>query len=130
MQAALVLHNGDSGIQDNDFRKCVPCLCCCCILAIVSQAFGILLSSLAKREAQAVQFIPFIILPVFLLSGIFWPIQAIPLWLRPLSYFVPPTYAVDACRSIFLKGWGISKVWPDIWLICCYLFLYTCNMVS
>jgi ABC-2 type transport system permease protein len=84
------------------------------LLAVVSQALGILLSSLAKREAQAVQFIPFIILPVFLLSGIFWPIQAIPTWLRPFSYLVPPTYAVDAARSVMLKGWGLDKIWPDV----------------
>ena len=84
------------------------------LLAVVSQALGILLSSLAKREGQAVQFIPFIILPVFLLSGVFWPVEAIPTWLRPLSYLVPPTYAVDACRAVMLKGWGILKIWPDI----------------
>ena len=94
------------------------------LLAIVSQALGILLSNLAKREGQAVQFVPFIILPVFLLSGIFWPIQAIPVWLRPLSYLVPPTYAVDACRSIFLKGWGISKVWPDILALILFAALF------
>ncbi|MDP3065501.1 MAG: ABC transporter permease [Methanobacteriaceae archaeon] len=42
----------------------------------------------------------------FLLSGVFWPLQAIPDWLRPLSYLVPPTYAVDACLAVMLKGWG------------------------
>jgi ABC-2 type transport system permease protein len=94
------------------------------LLAIVSQALGILLSNLAKREGQAVQFVPFIILPVFLLSGVFWPIQAIPLWLRPLSYLVPPTYAVDACRSIFLKGWGFGMVWPDILALILFAVLF------
>lgn len=84
------------------------------LLAVVSQALGILLSSLAKREGQVIQFIPFIILPAFLLSGVFWPIEAIPRWLRPFSYMVPPTYAVDACRAIMLKGWGVSKIWPNI----------------
>ena len=84
------------------------------LLAITCQALGILLSSLARREAQAVQFLPFIILPAFLLSGIFWPIEAIPAWLRPASYIVPPTYAVNACRGVFLKGWGIDKIWSDI----------------
>ncbi len=84
------------------------------ILAISCQGLGILLSSLARREAQAVQFLPFIILPVFLLSGIFWPIEAIPSWLRPVSYLVPPTYAVNACRGVFLKGWGIDMIWQDI----------------
>lgn len=94
------------------------------LLAVVSQALGIMLSSLAKREAQAVQFIPFIILPVFLLSGVFWPIQAIPVWLRPLSYLVPPTYAVDACRSVLLKGWDIGKIWPDIMALVLFAALF------
>ena len=84
------------------------------LLAIVSQALGILLSSTARREAQAIQVLPFVILPAFLLAGIFWPIEAIPAWLRPLSCLVPPTYAVDASRAVMLKGWGMGKIWIDI----------------
>ena len=84
------------------------------LLAIVCQALGILLSSLANRIEQAVQFLPFVILPAFLLSGVFWPIEAIPIWLRPLSYLVPPTYAVAANRAVMLKGWGLNMIWPDI----------------
>ncbi len=84
------------------------------ILAVTCQALGILLSSLAKRPEQAIQFFPFVILPAFLLSGVFWPIQAIPEWLRPFSYLVPPTYAVDACRAVMLKGWGLDMIWPDL----------------
>lgn len=84
------------------------------LLAIVSQALGILLSSTARREAQAIQVLPFVILPAFLLAGIFWPVEAIPAWLRPLSYLVPPTYAVDASRAVMLKGWGMGKIWIDI----------------
>lgn len=84
------------------------------ILAVVSQALGILLSSTARREAQAIQVLPFVVLPAFLLAGIFWPVEAIPVWLRPLSYLVPPTYAVDASRAVMLRGWGIGKIWIDI----------------
>ena len=84
------------------------------LLAIVSQAMGILLSSTAKREAQAIQVLPFVVLPAFLLAGIFWPVEAIPSWLRPLSYLVPPTYTVDASRAVMLKGWGLSRIWIDV----------------
>jgi ABC-2 type transport system permease protein len=84
------------------------------LLAVVSQSLGILLSGLAKRESQAIQFFPFVVLPAFLLSGIFWPIEAIPSWLRPASYLVPPTYAVDACRDVMVRGWGLDKIWGDI----------------
>lgn len=84
------------------------------ILAVTCQALGILLSSLAKRPEQAMQLFPFVVIPAFLLSGVFWPIQAIPEWLRPFSYLVPPTYAVDACRAVMLKGWGLDRIWPDL----------------
>jgi ABC-2 type transport system permease protein len=84
------------------------------LLAFVSEGLGILLSSLARREAQAIQFLPFVILPAFLLSGIFWPLQAIPEWLRPVSYLLPPTYAVEAVRSVIVRGWGLDQIYPDI----------------
>jgi len=84
------------------------------LLAIVSEGLGILLSSFARREAQAIQFLPLVVLPAFLLSGVFWPIQAIPEWLRPVSYVLPTTYAVEAVRSVILRGWGLDKIYPDV----------------
>lgn len=84
------------------------------LLAVGSLSLGIMLSSLAKRESQAIQFFPFITLPTFLLAGIFWPVEAIPSWLRPLSYAIPPYYAVEAARSVILRGWGVGGIWVDI----------------
>ena len=84
------------------------------LLAILSLSMGILFSSLAKREAQAIQFLPLIALPVLLLGGIFWPLEAIPSWLRPLSYAMPPTYAVNATRSVMLRGWGVGDIWVEL----------------
>ncbi len=83
------------------------------LLAVVCQSLGILLSSFAKRESQAVQFIPFVVVPAFILTGVFWPLEAVPSWLRPASYLIPVTYVVKANRAIILKGWGIGKVWPQ-----------------
>jgi ABC-2 type transport system permease protein len=84
------------------------------LLALASQALGILLSAGARTEAQAVQFLPFLIFPVFLLSGIFWPIEAIPAWLRPFSFGVPTTYAVEGLRSVMVRGWGVDRAGPYI----------------
>ncbi len=82
------------------------------LLAIASQGLGILLSAAARTEAQAIQFLPFLIMPVFLLSGIFWPVEAIPAWLRPLSWALPTTYEVEGLRSVMIRGWGIERVGP------------------
>jgi ABC-2 type transport system permease protein len=84
------------------------------LLSVVSLSLGILLSTGARTELQAVQTIPLVVLPTFLLSGVFWPVEAIPLWLRPLSYMTPPYYAIAAFRSIMIRGWGITEIWPDL----------------
>jgi ABC-2 type transport system permease protein len=132
LQAAFLLAVGILAFNIMIIGNVILAFLIIALLAIVSQALGILLSSLAKREAQAIQFIPFIILPVFLLSGIFWPVEAIPLWLRPISYLVPPTYAVDACRSVMLKGWGLEHIWTDfialIIFAALFLFLATWSL--
>jgi len=94
------------------------------LLAITSMAFGILLSSAAKTEAQATQMIPLIVLPVFLLSGIFWPIEAVPAWLQPAAYALPPTHAVDALRSIMVRGWGLAEVWPQVLALLGFIMVF------
>ncbi|MFW3146575.1 MAG: ABC transporter permease [Thermoplasmatota archaeon] len=102
----------------------------CSILAVVSVSLGILLSSFARRESQAIQFLPIVILPVFLLSGVFWPIQALPQWLRPLSYAVPVTYAVDALRSVLLRGWGLGDIWLDLTVLLGFAVVFLFGAVA
>ncbi len=114
LQAALLLTVGMLVFNVNVVGNVALAFIVVALLAIVCQALGILLSSVAHREAQAVQLIPFIIIPGFLLSGVFWPLEAIPVWLRPLSYLIPPSYAIDACRSVMLRGWGLDMIWPQI----------------
>jgi len=94
------------------------------LLAIASQALGILLSAAARTEAQAVQFLPFLFFPVLLLSGIFWPVEAIPVWLRPLSWGVPTTYAAEGLRSVMIRGWGLDRVGPFILALALYGLLF------
>ncbi|HUR68127.1 MAG TPA: ABC transporter permease [Candidatus Thermoplasmatota archaeon] len=84
------------------------------LVAIDAMSLGILLSAAAKRELQAVQMIPLVIFPTFLLSGIFVPVETLPSWLRPFSWLIPPTYAVEALRDIMLRGWALDRVWPYV----------------
>lgn len=77
----------------------------------------------AKNELQAVQFIPLILFPSILLSGLFWPVESIPSFLQPISYFIPLKYGIDAERAIMLKGWGIGEVWFEIVLLVIFAIL-------
>jgi ABC-2 type transport system permease protein len=95
------------------------------LTAIDAQAIGILISAGAQREGQAVQFIPFIIFPVFLLSGIFVPIASLPDWLRPFSYLLPPTWSIDGLRDVMLRGWGIEHVWLNLAVLAGFALVFT-----
>ena len=93
------------------------------LLAFGHQGLGILLSSWAKNELQAIQFIPLIIFPSVLLAGLFWPIESIPSFLQPLSYFIPLRYGIDAERSIMLRGWGLGEIWMQVAVLIFFAFL-------
>ena len=77
---------------------------CVILFAVGSVGLGTLLSALAQTESQAIIFFPLVILPSVLLSGMMWPIQAIPRVLRPLSYLVPLTYSNRLLRAVMVKG--------------------------
>lgn len=87
------------------------------LLGIGNQGLGFLLSSIAKNEFQAIQFLPLILFPSILLSGVFWPIEAVPSLLRPISYFIPLTYAVEGMRSVMIRGWGLGGIWFQLLIL-------------
>ena len=83
------------------------------ILALVIGAvnMGIFLSAYAKNELQAIQFIPIVILPQVVLSGMLWPVQDMPGWLQALARVMPLTYAVDAMTDIMIRGMSLASTW-------------------
>jgi ABC-2 type transport system permease protein len=79
------------------------------LLAVAAVSLGIFLSTFARTEFQAVQFIPLIVAPQLLLSGIIVPVEAEPEWLQVVSNVLPLTYAVDAMREVMLKGADLAS---------------------
>jgi ABC-2 type transport system permease protein len=77
---------------------------CVILFAVGSVGLGTLLSALAQTESQAIIFFPLVTLPSVLLSGMMWPVQAIPALLRPLSYLIPLTYSNRLLRAVMVKG--------------------------
>jgi ABC-2 type transport system permease protein len=94
------------------------------LLAVVSQSLGILLSSTARRPIQVSLTAPIVFLIVLLVSGVSFPLQQIPSQLRPISYLLPTTYAVDAVRSVALRGQGFGSIWGDILALCAFAVIF------
>jgi ABC-2 type transport system permease protein len=77
-------------------------------LALGAVNLGIFLSTFARTELQIVQFIPIVIVPQGLLSGIFWPVESLPDLLQPVARVLPLTYAVEGLRGVMIKGWDLG----------------------
>jgi ABC-2 type transport system permease protein len=84
------------------------------VMAIAAVNLGIFLSMFARSEFQAVQFIPIVIVPQVLLSGIIFPVSSEPTPLQWLSHVLPLTYAVNGMRDIMVKGADLT--WSSLQL--------------
>lgn len=114
MQSFVILATAELLFQVQIVGSALLVLLVIFLLGIGMQGLGFLLSSRAKSEFQAIQFLPLVLFPSILLAGVFWPLEAVPPLLRPISAFIPLTYAVDASRSVMIRGWGIEQVWPSL----------------
>jgi ABC-2 type transport system permease protein len=79
------------------------------LMAIAAVNLGIFLSMFARTEFQAVQFIPLVIVPQFLLSGILFAVSSEPRPLQVLSDVLPLTYAVNGLRDVMIRGADLSS---------------------
>jgi ABC-2 type transport system permease protein len=79
------------------------------LLSLGAVNLGIFLSTFARTELQVIQFIPLVIVPQALLSGILWPIERLPDVLQTIAHVLPLTYAVEGLREVMLKGAALSS---------------------
>ncbi|MBI3084779.1 MAG: ABC transporter permease, partial [candidate division NC10 bacterium] len=89
-------------------------LALCALFVLSSLATGLLISTVSRSQFQAVQIAVFYILPVFMLSGAYAPIEAIPDYIRPISSLFPLMYFSRAVRAVTLRGAGLPLVWKDL----------------
>ena len=80
------------------------------LFTIGLQGIATLISTIAKNEAQAMQFVLFLLIPSIMVSGVFWPLETMPATIRPLSYVSPLTYANAGLRKVMLAGGGFGDI--------------------
>ncbi len=83
------------------------------LFIITTLAIGILISTVAKTQLQAMQIAFAIILPSVLLSGFIFPRETMPLPVKWLGGMLPLTYFIIILRGIFLKGVGLTYLWEE-----------------
>jgi len=93
------------------------------LFIIASLAQGLLISTLAKTQMQAMQMSFFVFLPSILLSGFMFPREAMPLFFNLLGNVLPLTFYLQIMRGIILKGVGLSVVWPQVLSLAVFILI-------
>lgn len=84
------------------------------IFLLTSLGLGILISTVAKTQQEAMMLTYFIMLPSIFLSGYFFPVEAMPVVLQMVSRAIPLTYILIIVRAIILKGVGFEVLQGDV----------------
>lgn len=94
-------------------------------LAIITVAFigacltlGLLISTIATTQMQAMQLTIFILMPSILLSGFMFPYDAMPRAAQYISEALPATHYIRLIRGVYLRGAQVHQLLPDLlWLV-------------
>ncbi|MBN2211320.1 MAG: ABC transporter permease [Sedimentisphaerales bacterium] len=94
------------------------------LIAVTSTFLGLFIAVSVKEVFEAQTFSNFFRFPMIFLCGLFFPLEQIPVWLRPLSYVLPLTYGADILRSAMGQVSSMSPVLDFGLLLVSCVFLF------
>ena len=95
-----------------------PALAVVCLLFLLcSLGLGLLISAFSRTQTQAIQFSVFFLLPVFVLSGAFAPLEQLPRAVRFVSEFFPLTHFCRAFRLVNMYDAGAQFYVADLMVL-------------
>lgn len=95
-------------------------LFCAALFLMTSLGAGLFLSTISHTQQQANMGAFFFAMPAFMLSGFAFPIRNMPLAVQYLTYLNPLRYFMEIVRGVFIKGVGVSVLWPHMVLLAVY----------
>jgi ABC-2 type transport system permease protein len=93
---------------------------------MVFLSIGYVIASYARTEDTANSLASVVQFPLMFLSGIFFPIDFMPEWMRPVASVMPLTYLGDALRQVMVGGAAYAPLGVDVlilagWLVVSFL---------
>ncbi|HET9234159.1 MAG TPA: ABC transporter permease, partial [Candidatus Eisenbacteria bacterium] len=82
------------------------------LLALLS--LGLLVSTWARTQMEAIQIAQMFLLPSIMLSGYIFPLSSLPDPLRWVSHLLPATHFIKISRGIIIRGAGFQELWPQM----------------
>jgi ABC transporter DrrB family efflux protein len=83
------------------------------VFLVPALGIGIVISTFAKNQGEAMQMSLMVMLPSILLSGFIFPRESMPAIIYFIGLFIPATYYLEILRGIILRGAGIAVLWDE-----------------
>lgn len=83
------------------------------LLILANLSLGLLISSRAQSQFQAMQITFFVFLPSILLSGFMFPFAGMPKAAQWIAEVLPLTHFLRLIRGVMLRGASLWELWPD-----------------
>ena len=93
------------------------------VFIIASLGVGLLISTFARSQVQAMQLSFFFMLPNILLSGYIFPRAAMPEPAQWLGALLPLTWFLEILRGVLLKGIGLVDLWLELVILSVFAIL-------
>jgi len=100
------------------FRGSLWQLCLLCLLtSLAFSALGLLVSSRAKTMEAASGLMNLVMLPMWILSGVFFSATRFPAVIQPVVRALPLTAAIDAMRGNMLQGMNLGQMLVQVGIL-------------
>ena len=93
------------------------------VFIVASLGVGLLISTVARSQLQAMQLSFFFMLPNILLSGYIFPRAAMPEPAQWVGAILPLTWFLDILRGVLLKGVGMRDLWTQLGVLTVSAFM-------
>ncbi|XP_054161357.1 ABC transporter G family member 20-like [Oppia nitens] len=91
---------------------------------------GLTIALILADEVSAMVSLTGLMLPIWIMSGVFWPLEAIPAYFRVLANWTPLAQPIESLRSIMLRGWPLSNPYVLLGLIVSVSYTLILNLVN
>ena len=92
------------------------------IYILLALSLGLLVSNIAKTQLVALLLSAMVLLmPIVMLSGMFFPIESMPKVLQYVSAIIPTRYYTSAMRKLMIMGVGVRQVMHEMMVLICML---------
>lgn len=89
------------------------------VTGLVFAGLGLCFNALARGYDSFTYYFTLVLSPMVFLSGVYYPMSALPEWLAAFSYWLPLAAAVDLARPLVLGQWPVD-LWPRLVLLGAY----------